>query len=65
MEVLAELYDKRGLQVTILQLAGVNVFEKVFGSLLLADWTALSLSSIYKTEPEKVPLVEEFKKLIA
>ncbi len=65
MEVLAELYDKRGLQVTILQLTGTSVFEKVFNSLLLADWVALSLSGLYKTEPEKVPLVEEFKKMIA
>jgi glucose/mannose-6-phosphate isomerase len=65
MEVLAELYDKRGLRVEILQLTGQSVFEKVFNSLLLADWTALSLSALYTTEPEKVPLVEEFKKLIA
>jgi len=38
--------------------------EKIFNSLLLADWTAFYLSKIYSTEPDKVAIVEEFKKLI-
>lgn len=65
MEVLADLYNTRGFKVNMVQLAGATIFEKVFNSLLLADWTALSLSKTYNTEPESVALVEEFKKLIA
>ncbi len=65
MEVLSKLYEDRGLPVSVVQLSGDSVFEKIFNSLLFADWTALSLSKIYGTEPEQVPMVEEFKKLIA
>jgi glucose/mannose-6-phosphate isomerase len=64
MEVLSGLLQDRGFAVTQVEIKGGSVFEKVFNSLFLADWTALNLSKIYKTEPEKVPMVEEFKKLI-
>ena len=65
MKVCAKLYKDRKLPVTELFLGGNTPFEKIFNSLLLADWTALHLSKIYGTEPEKVPMVEEFKRLIA
>ncbi|HLP44237.1 MAG TPA: SIS domain-containing protein [Candidatus Nanoarchaeia archaeon] len=65
MNVLKKVYEDRGLSVKTVPLTGSSVFEKVFNSLLLADWTALSLSRVYETEPEQVPMVEEFKKLIS
>lgn len=65
MEVLAKLYEDRGLPVKIIEMAGETVFQKIFYSLITADWAALSLSRFYGTEPEAVPMVEEFKKLIA
>jgi len=65
MEILQKLYTERGLSVTSLKLEGSTEIEKIFNSLLLADWTALSLSKIYGTEAEKVPMVEEFKKMVA
>ena len=64
MEVLAKLYEERGLPVKVISLAGETIFERIFNSLILADWVALSLSKIYGTEPAQVPMVEEFKKLI-
>jgi len=64
MKVLASLYEKRGLPVRAVPLEGVTVYEKMFGSLVLADWTAYALAEMYGTEPEQVPMVEEFKKLI-
>jgi glucose/mannose-6-phosphate isomerase len=65
MDVCESLYEERGLSVTSLYLSGETILEKVFNSILLADWTALSLSKYYKTEAEQVPMVEEFKKRIA
>ena len=38
--------------------------KKIFSSLLLADWTAYYTALAYGLEPEQVPMVEEFKKLI-
>jgi glucose/mannose-6-phosphate isomerase len=64
MLVCKKLYEKRGLPVTILTLSGSSVFEKIFNSLLLADWTALHTANFYGAESEQVPMVEEFKKLI-
>ena len=64
MKVCTKLYKDRKLPVTELTLEGKTPFEKIFNSLLLADWTALHLSKIYGTEAEHVPMVEEFKDLI-
>ena len=38
--------------------------EKIFSNLLLADWVSYFLALKYKVDPEQVPMVEEFKKLI-
>ena len=64
MEITKKLYIDRGLVVTTIDLFGKTISEKIFNSLLLADWTAFYLSKIYSTEPDKVAIVEEFKKLI-
>lgn len=64
MDILAKLYQDRGLPVEVMELAGRTPFEKVFSSLLLADWTALCTAEQYGLEPEQVPMVEEFKSLI-
>ncbi|KKS52975.1 MAG: Bifunctional phosphoglucose/phosphomannose isomerase [Candidatus Magasanikbacteria bacterium GW2011_GWD2_43_18] len=65
MDVLATLYSKRGLPVTRLALDGNTRLEKIFRSLLLADWTAVHTAALYGLESEHVPMVEEFKKMIA
>ena len=64
MKVTKKLYEERGLSVTEVPLEGKTALEKIFSSLLTADWAALHLSKIYGTEAEQVPMVEEFKKLI-
>ncbi|MDP2650929.1 MAG: SIS domain-containing protein, partial [bacterium] len=64
MEVLAKLYRDRGLPVLALELGGTTRLHKIFSSLILADWTAYHLALKYNVEPEQVPMVEEFKKLI-
>lgn len=65
MQIVKKLYEDRGLPVTILELSGNTVFEKIFSSLLLADWTAFYTSQGYGLESEQVPMVEEFKAMIA
>lgn len=62
MSVFSELLKEKGYEVTNLELAGVNVLEKIFSSLLIADWTALELAKIKNTDPQSVPFIEEFKK---
>ncbi len=62
MDILERLYRQRGLSVHTQNVEGKNPFEKMFTSLLVADWTALAISEQYGLEAEQVPLVEEFKK---
>ncbi len=64
-DVLEKLYVVRNLPVHKVILVGDNAYEKAARALMLADWTAVYLSEFYGTEAEKVPMVEEFKKLIA
>ena len=56
------LLNERGLTSTSVPVEGSSVWAKVFSCLLIADWTAYYLADSYGTEPEKVPLIEEFKK---
>lgn len=65
MDVLEKLYLRRGLKIEIQELHGRSQFEKVFSSLLLADWAAYYTAEQYGLESEQVPMVEEFKRLIA
>ncbi|MDD4988915.1 MAG: bifunctional phosphoglucose/phosphomannose isomerase [Candidatus Pacebacteria bacterium] len=64
-EVTKKLYEDRGIKVLSYPLSGSNRSEKVFSSLLLADWTAYHTALMYGVEAEQVPMVEEFKKLIS
>lgn len=64
MRVCKKLYEERGFRVLEAPMAGSTALEKIFASLLLADWTALLLSRFYGTEADQVPMVETFKKLI-
>jgi len=64
MNILEGLYRGRNLPVKPIFLSGKNVLEKTFSALLLADWTAFYTASNYGLDPEQVPMVEEFKKLM-
>ncbi len=64
MEILEGLYKDRGLEVLSVEITGANRMERIFSSLITADWTAYHTALNYGVEPEQVPMVEEFKKLI-
>ena len=65
MEVLEKLYKERNLRVEAIELKGKDTLHKIFSSLILADWVAYYTALEYGLEPEQVPMVEEFKKLIS
>lgn len=64
MEVLEGLFKDRNLPVEALEFKGSTRFEKIFSSLILADWAAFHTAVLNNTDPEQVPMVEEFKKLV-
>ena len=64
MSVLEKLMKDRGFKVEVIFLQGKSEIHKIFGALILADWTAYHTAKLYTVDPEEVPMVEEFKKLI-
>jgi len=65
MAATRDLYAQRGLAVDVVPMsAGASAWHRIFTSLLTADWTALRLAEAYGAEPEQVPMVEEFKRLV-
>ncbi len=64
MEVLAKLYEDRKLKIEMVEMREARIFQKMFSSLLLADWAAYYTGEGYGLETEQVPMVEEFKQLI-
>ncbi len=65
MQILKKLYMAKGFKVETISLEGENVFQKIFSSLILGDWASYYTALEYDTDPEPVPIVEEFKKLIS
>lgn len=65
MRVMRRIFTKRGFRVETLPLRGKNAWQKMFSSIVLADWTAYYTAQQYHADPEAVPTIEEFKNLIA
>lgn len=65
MSVLEKLYRDRGLKTEVVLLQGKTEPQKIFNALTLADWTAYHTAKLYGNDPQEVPMVEEFKRLIA
>jgi glucose/mannose-6-phosphate isomerase len=64
MDVTKRLLADKGFSTTLIELRGISSLEKIFNSLILADWVALFLAKGHGAGPEEVPLIEEFKKRI-
>ena len=65
IDILERLYKARSLQVEVIELEGKNIWHKIFSSIILADFVAYHTALLYGLDPEQVPMVEEFKKLIS
>lgn len=64
MEIVAQLYKKRGIETYEIDLSGSNRLFKMFSSIVLADWVSFYIAKSYGIDPEQVPVIEEFKKLM-
>jgi glucose/mannose-6-phosphate isomerase len=64
MEVTEKLLRERNLSLEVVELADESRFRQVFMSLTIAEWTAYWIAKNNNVDPEEVPLIEEFKKLI-
>lgn len=64
VELTDRLYREKGLSSEIIQSKEVNKYRAVFESLLTADWAAYHIALANGSEPEQVPMVERFKRLL-
>lgn len=64
-DVTADLLREKGIFVDILDMEGETVFNKIFSSILLADFASYHLALRYATDPTPVDMVEKLKKLLA
>ncbi|PIR97713.1 MAG: bifunctional phosphoglucose/phosphomannose isomerase [Candidatus Colwellbacteria bacterium CG10_big_fil_rev_8_21_14_0_10_42_22] len=64
MDVLEKMYGERRLDVENVVVKGDTKLERIFNTLILGDWFSFYTAKKYGTEPEQVPMVEEFKKFI-
>lgn len=64
MEILAQMLRDRDLRVEEIPLEGVSRPFRIFSSVITAEWTAYHLALLYHTNPEAIPMVEEFKKMM-
>lgn len=62
MNLMADIYRSRNIPVEFVQFNGAKGFQKIFASIVLADWTSFALAKRYGVSPEEVPLIEEFKR---
>ncbi len=62
--VTKKILNAKGLNLSSVSLTGKNIWQKIFNSTLLADWTAFHLAKYYGVDSESIPVVEEFKRLI-
>ncbi len=63
-EITADLLREKGVEVLLLDMIGESVFQKIFLSILLADFTSYYLALEYGQNPTPVDMVESLKKLL-
>jgi glucose/mannose-6-phosphate isomerase len=65
ISVLKSVLEKRNFLVLKVEMEGEERVEKIFSSIILSGWIAYYLAEVYNNDPSVVPMVEEFKKMIA
>jgi glucose/mannose-6-phosphate isomerase len=63
-KILKEILKKKGFSMETLKLEGKNIWEKIFSSLLTADWAAFYIAKEYGLKPDEVAIVERFKAIM-
>lgn len=62
--ITADLLREKGVKVEIIDLEGETVFEKMFSSVMLGDFTSYYLAIAYGQDPTPVDMVEKLKRLL-
>ena len=65
MLVMHDLLQQQGIPVTLIPLQGSSRIERSVITVLMSIWASFFMANQLGIDPESVPLVEEFKKLIA
>lgn len=65
MRITAELLQEKGIETTIIEMENDNIFNTIFSTMLLGDWTAYYLALAYNQDPTPVEMVEDLKKKLA
>ncbi len=65
MKITKNLIEKEGVKVEFVDMAGKNMIEKIFSSIILGFWTSFWLAMEYKVDPTEIKTVDEFKKQLA
>ncbi|MBI4122831.1 MAG: hypothetical protein HY458_00505 [Parcubacteria group bacterium] len=61
VDVSAAMLKEKSFAVHIIDAEGETKLERIFSSLILADWVAYYLALFYKQNPSEVPMVRDFK----
>ncbi len=61
MDLTAELYRERGIEVEIINIEGQDFIEKILNTSVLGDWISYYLALNNNQDPTPVDMVEEFK----
>jgi glucose/mannose-6-phosphate isomerase len=64
MDITKELLSKKGFTIETLKLEGKNIWEKMFSSLLIADWAAYYTAMQYGLKAKEVEIINEFKDIL-
>lgn len=62
--VTADLLREKGVSVEMIDMEGTSAFEKMFGSILIADFASYYLALEYGQNPTPVDMVEQLKKML-
>lgn len=64
MEATKSILERQEFKVDLVEMAGESPMHKIFQSLMTADFASYCLAEFYGNEPEQIPMVEDFKKMI-
>lgn len=65
MDLTVEMISKQEITSSQYIFEGETQMEKIFNSIIVADWTAYHLALIYKANPDEIAIIKEFKEKMA
>jgi len=64
MEITEEIYKEKKMPVEVIEFSGSSVWEKMFSSLLIADWAAFYTAEHYGLNAQETKIISRFKKTL-